>query len=125
MLKWLMDNPTEDIPTEIERILNQQISGSKLISFHVTSAPDWLTGGIKAEKDANKVILVRTAVAFEFELSVKTPETKIHHLSGVFTWAGVNLHQTENRQFKTWFDLDSDLSSLGKDSELKNRIYFA
>ena len=63
MLEWLSEDPYMSICAEIEQGLQQQVPGSQLTSFCVTSNPQWLTGA-KPDQDPSEMILVRTGVAF-------------------------------------------------------------
>lgn len=124
MLKWLDDDPYNSIRSEVEDILQQQVAGSVLNFFRVSSDPQWLTGARKREDGSNKAILVRVGVAFEFELSVDG-EGETHELKGVFTWAGFDLDDPVNRRRQVWFDINGDLATFGSDGELVTRIYSA
>jgi len=125
MMKWLTPEPQTAIRTQIDTILNQQVPGSILLGFRVTSEPDWLTRARPSADDPAKVILVSTGFAFEFELSVRSPEETIFDLKGVFSWVGLHLDDLSSIQHQTWLDLDGDLSTLGADGELKRRLDLA
>lgn len=122
MLKWLADNPYEAIFTEVEQTLQNQVPGSQLVSFVVASNPQWLSGGRKNPSDPSKVILVRTGVAFEFQLSVREPDGPTHELSGVFTWVGTGLDDPPNARQRIWFDIGATLDSHGSEGELMGRL---
>ncbi len=124
MLKWLAEEPYDVIVSEVERILDQQVVGSTLTEFRVTSDPQWLTGARPQEDDSNQAILTRTAVAFEFDLAVQEPNGPTHQLQGVFTWVGVHLDDPENAQLRIWFDVGESLETHGADGELQTRMYF-
>jgi hypothetical protein len=121
MLKWLSDDPYNAIRSEVQGILQQQVPGSVLNSFRVLSEPQWLTGA-RQPVDGSSAVLVRTGVAFEFELSVDGGGQS-HELIGVFTWTGYNLDDPSNRRQKVWFDINGSLRTLGSDGELAARIY--
>jgi hypothetical protein len=124
MLRWIAgDNPYEALRASIEQTLKEQVPDSRLKEFVVLSNPDWLTGAIPTEEDRTKAILARCAVAFEFALSVESAGES-HRLSGVFTWAAVNLNQPGKHKNRLWMDLDCTLATFGSDGELKNRVYF-
>ena len=124
MLRWLSNDPFATLRDEFESTLNAQVPGSVLLGLKVRGEPEWLTGVVRTEQDPTQAILVRTGVAFEFELSVKTPDTKVHDLAGVFTWVGVHLNDPANAQQRTWFDLNGDIGALGASGELNARMYF-
>src|SRR5438552_1652702 len=86
MLKWFAEEPYAAIRSGVEDMLKQQVADSRLTTFTVLSEPQWLTGAVPSDADANKAILVRSAVAFEFGLSVES-QGQSHRLSGVYTWA--------------------------------------
>ena len=124
MFKWLDVNPFEAIFTQVESMLKNQVPESKLNSFCVISEPQWLTGGRKNEEDESKVILVRTGVAFEFNLFVQGADNEQEQLNGVFSWVGVNLDSPEKNQQRYWLDVNETLETHGSEGELAERIYF-
>jgi hypothetical protein len=124
MLRWLAAEPYVSICSEVEHILQQQVPGSRLISFHVTSDPHWLTGARPSDEHRNKAILVRSGVAFEFDLTVGEPTGQTHELQGVFSWVGVHLDNPEKIDQRIWFDLNATLETHGSNGELKVRMYF-
>ncbi len=124
MLRWLSEDPFRTIVEEITSILNRQVPGSILHRFHVVSEPDWLTGALPSSDDPSKVILVRTGVAFPFELSVETPAKELFELCGVFSWVGINLNLPGQAKQRTWFDIDGDMQSFGSKGALRERVYF-
>jgi hypothetical protein len=96
MLRWLADDPLGTLRKEFETILNQQVPvGSVLLGLRVQGEPEWLTGAVRTNNDPSKATLVRTGLAFEFALSVRTPDGATDDLAGVFTWVGVNLNDRE------------------------------
>jgi hypothetical protein len=125
MLKWLADDPYAAIRSEVESMLQKQVPGSRLAAFGVSSEPQWLTGARPLDDDPDKAIVVRTGVAFEFELSVQEPNGQAHHLRGVFSWVGAHLDDLEKMQHRLWVDLDGTLTTFGSEGELMSRMYFA
>ena len=125
MLKWLANDPYNVICTETERILARQVPGAQLLAFQVVAEPEWLTGGRRDEADPDKIIVVRTGVAFPFTLAVSEPSGVIQELHGVFSWVGANLDDSSQLQQRIWFDLGGTLEQYGASGELKDRLYFA
>jgi hypothetical protein len=125
MLQWLAADPIATLQSEFSAILNEQVPGSTLLGLQVRSDPEWLTGAIPTKADPSKAVLARTGVAFEFALSVRTPDRKVYDLVGVFSWVGVHLNDPAQRKQRTWFDLNGNLSTFGAEGELKSRLYFA
>ena len=125
MLQWLASDPYSAIRSEVERILDEQIPGSRLISFCVTSDPQWLTGARRSDDDPDKAILVRTGVAFAFQLRVDEPAGQSHELKGVYSWVGVHLDDPDTATQRIWFDIDGSLGQFGSGGRLQERMYFA
>jgi hypothetical protein len=123
MLQWFADEPYAAIRSNVEDMLKQQVADSHLTSFRVLSEPQWLTGARPSDTDSSKAILVRSAVAFEFGLSVQS-RGQSHQLAGVFTWAAVHLDQPGQHKHRVWIDLDGSLVTFGSEGELKSRVYF-
>jgi hypothetical protein len=123
MLQWFADEPYAAIRSSIEDMLKQQVADSRLTELRVLSEPQWLTGARPSDADSSKAILVRSAVAFEFGLSVES-HGQSHQLSGVFTWAAVHLDQPGQHKHRVWIDLDGTLAMFGSEGELKSRVYF-
>ena len=123
MLKWFADEPYAALRSNVEDVLKQQVVDSRLRAFAVLSEPQWLTGARPSEKDSTKAILVRSAVAFEFGLSVES-QGQVHQLSGVFTWAATHLDQPGQHKHRVWMDLGGTLATFGSEGELKSRVYF-
>lgn len=124
MLAWLNDDPYSDIVTMVENVFSQQVSGSKIVEFIVTSEPDWLTGGLPEANNPDKVVLVRAAVAFECAIKIGSPDGQLHELQGVLTLAGVNLNDDRLRSQRLWVDLDGVLEEFGSQGALMSRVYF-
>jgi hypothetical protein len=124
MLKWLDEDPYVSIYEEVEQGLQKQVPESRLTAFRVMSDPQWLTGG-KPDKDSSEMLLVRTGVAFEFELEVREPNNLTHELQGVFSWVGVHLDDPENMESRVWIDLSATLDTHGSRGKLPGRMYFA
>ncbi len=80
MLKWFADEPYAAIRSSVEDVLRQQVADSRLRAFTVLSEPQRLTGARPSEKDSSQAILVRSAMAFEFGLSVES-QGQLHQLS--------------------------------------------
>lgn len=125
MLNWLADEPYAAIRSEVARILDQQVPGSQLIAFRVTSEPQWLTGARRSDDNPDTVILVRTGVAFAFCLEVREPSGPTHQLQGVYSWVAIHLDDPPSRKDRIWFDLGASLEQYGSDGELRGRLYFA
>lgn len=62
MLEWFSDKPFEEITSTIEQMFIEQVPTTKMLSFEITSDPQWLTGGRKSENN-DKMILVRSGLA--------------------------------------------------------------
>ena len=118
MLDWFSEEPFEQITATVERMFNKQAPNTKLLSFEVTSEPQWITGGKKTDDD--KVILVRSGVAFTFDFTLKN-DTDTYNMNAVFTWIGANLDS--NPSTKMWVDLDGTLDEFGENGLLTERIY--
>lgn len=123
MLKWFADDPYSTLRSSIEDSLKQQVPDSRLTALRVLSEPQWLTGGLPSESDTNKIILVRSGVAFEVALTVESGGQS-HQLSGVYTWVSVHLDKPGQHKQRVWMDLDGKLEQFGSEGELKTRIYF-
>lgn len=123
MLNWFADEPYAAIRSSVEDMLREQVADSRLASFSVLSEPQWLTGARPSDSDSTKAILVRSAVAFEFQLVVES-QGQSHQLSGIFTWAAVHLDKPGQHKHRVWIDLDGTLAAFGSEGELKNRVYF-
>ena len=123
MLRWLADEPYAAIRSSIEDMLRQQVGDPHLRGLRVTSAPQWLTGARPSDKDSNKMIIVRSGVAFEFAALVQSAG-QVRELVGVFTWVGVQLDQPGHHKHRVWMDVGGKLSDFGADGELKSRVYF-
>jgi hypothetical protein len=79
----------------------------------------------KPDQDPSEMLLVRTGVAFEFELEVREPNNLTHELQGVFSWVGIHLDDPENMECRVWIDLSATLDTHGSRGELPGRMYFA
>lgn len=120
MFEWLAEKPFEEIISNIENMLSEQVSGTKVTNFEASSDPEWLTGAIPCEDDETKVVLVRTGVAFEFQLTVDA-NGNIEELSGVYSW--VRKKVEEEFKVRTWFDINGTLAEFGDKGALAERIY--
>jgi hypothetical protein len=123
MLQWFADEPYAAIRSHVENMLKQQVPDSRLLTFRVTSEPQWLTGARPSDGDKSKAILVRSGVAFEFDLTAET-QGRSHPLTGVFTWAGIDLDKPGQHKHRVWLDLKGTLAEFGSEGELAARIYF-
>ena len=123
MLQWFADDPYAAIRSSIDDMLKQQVSDSRLMILRVLSKPQWLTGARPSDTDRNQAILVRSGVAFEFDLSVESGG-QTHQLSGVFTWVAVHLDKPGQHKHRVWMDLSGSLEKFGSEGELKTRVYF-
>lgn len=123
MLRWFADEPYAAIRANFEDILKQQVADSRLDALQVVSEPHWLTGALPSDGDTSKAILMRSGVAFEFELIVES-EGQAHPLSEVFIWVAVRLNKPGEHKHRVWLDLDGTLEEFGSEGELKTRVYF-
>ncbi len=120
MFEWLAEKPFETMLNNIDSILSKQVKNASIQHFEAISEPQWLKGGIHDENNVNKVVLVRTGVAFEFKLTVISPDGK-ELLSGVYSW----VRKKVGDQFysQTWFDINGTLDEFGDKGALAERIY--
>jgi hypothetical protein len=125
MLQWLAGEPYTAISEWVEASLQRQVAGSQLNSFIVTSQPSWLTSCRPDHDNPDLTVLVRTGVAFEFQLLVCEVTGVEHQLQGVLTWVGVHLDQPEKSQIQRWLDIDETLDTQGAKGALRERLYFA
>lgn len=126
MLKRLAENPSESICAEVNQRLQEQVPGSQLTSFRVTSEPQWLvTGAPPKNNESINSSFARTGVAFEFQFVVREPTGLTYEFQGVFSWVGIHLDDSLNLQRRMWFDLDAKLETHGSDGMLLDRMYFA
>lgn len=123
MLKWLANKPYGFILETLTNMLNQQVAGSIIQFFEVTSEPDWLTGLLPA-KEKDQGIVTRVGCAFEFRMDVQVAN-ETYHLTGVYSWVGVHLDEPTKSRQKTWLDIDKTLEHVGGTGELKERVYFS
>lgn len=121
MLAWLTQDPYHDIFEQVQQMLDEQVAGSKLQKFCVTSDPQWLTRAIKDDGDPNRATVIGAGVAFEFELMVLAHDG-VHELSGVMTWVGYHL-STPDRNTKVWLDIGGTLDEFGEGGALSDRMY--
>ncbi|MBA5791756.1 hypothetical protein H1R17_11075 [Flavobacterium sp. xlx-214] len=119
MLEWFSNNPFKEITTTIEQLFIKQEPNTKMLSFEITSNPEWLTGGKKSENN-DTVILVRSGVAVSCNFTLQNNKD-VYHLKGIFTWVGVHLNTTPITNM--WMDIDGTLDEFGKEGKLKERIY--
>lgn len=119
MLEWLSDNPFEEITGTLEKMFIQQSASTQMLSFEVTSEPQWLTGGRKSE-DETKMILVRCGVAVACDFTLKD-DNGVYDLNGIFTWVGANLDSQPATRI--WMDLDGTLEEYGSEGALRERMF--
>ena len=119
MLEWFSDEPFEDITSTVEAIFTRQAPNTKMLSFEITSAPQWLTGSRKSENNDN-VILVRSGMAVSCNFTLEN-NNKIHDLNGILTWVGTNLDS--NPITNMWMNLNGTLEEFGQEGMLKERMY--
>lgn len=123
MFKWLADKPYGFIVESVTDMLDQQVKGSILQSFTVTSEPEWLTGLLAIEGEVENKKVTRAGCAFEIAMYVQAID-KLHHLTGVYTWVVVHLDEPAKVKQRVWLDLDKTLPEIGSQGELQERIYF-
>lgn len=121
MLEWLHPDPLAEIRSDFERWLSGQVPGTELIGLKAIGEPHWRSGGKPSGKEDGKMILVRTGVAFRFEVKVKEPDGTEHELSGVYTWVGFDFDTAPKQRM--WIDVDGDLDEFGQDGLLTVRIF--
>lgn len=119
MLEWFSEEPFEEITSTIEQMFMQQAPSTKMLSFEITSEPQWLTGGKKSE-DEGKVILVRCGLAVACNFTLQNNNDS-YNMNGIFTWVAANLDS--NPITNMWMDLDGTMEEFGQDGFLKERIY--
>ena len=122
MLAWLGAESCEAIAAEVERILQEQVPGTQLTEFRVTSDPHWITGARPDPQEPRQAILVRTGTAFEFELRAVDPGGREHRFGGVFTCVAVGLDDPPNGRSRVWFDIGATLETHGDPGELQLRV---
>lgn len=121
MFRWLHPEPLEEIRASLQQNFNQQLAGSTLQWFQVTTPPQWRTGGRKTEDEA-KLVVTRAGVAFGCAMEVRGPDGTPYALNGVFTWVGRSLDDPEKRNTQIWMDLDATLEEMGE-ATLLTRLY--
>ena len=123
MFKWLHPDPFNEILNQIHDQLNEQVSGSKIISLKSVDKPEWLTGALRKEGEEGKAIVTRAGVAFKFNLIAQEPNGNSHNLVGVYTWIQNNMHDPKNLHQRIWFDINGKIENLGSNGLLAERIY--
>ncbi|EID4389960.1 hypothetical protein LBY38_002236 [Vibrio vulnificus] len=121
MFEWFTYDPFEAIYDDMAKTLNDRVEGTEILSFQVTSSPEWLTAVKAKEDDVDKSILTKAGVAFEARVEARALDGQMHLLTGVFTWIGFSFDKKLKHLF--WFDLGETLETHGKDGELLSRIY--
>lgn len=119
MLEWLSDQPFEEITSSIEGMFIKQAPQTKMLSFEITSDPQWLTGGRKSDNN-DKMILVRCGIAVTCNFVLQNNDD-VYNMNGIFTWVGA--HLDTNPTTKMWMDLDGTLEEFGQEGLLRERIY--
>lgn len=123
MLQLLAAKPYGFILETVTKMLKQQVAATIVQSFTVTSEPEWLTSFLAIEGDHKNKIVSRAGCAFECAMYVQVAD-KLHCLTGVYSCVVVHLDNPKLARQKTWLDLDKDLTLLGAQGELKERLYF-
>jgi len=120
---WLPDRPEVAVREAVQETLTAQVEGAVLEWMKVTDKPGVVTGAKRSPNNDQHVIVVRTAVAVPFALSVRSPSGRRDILWGVFTWAASGLDKPRSRHDRTWFDLHADLAWATE--RLQERVYEA
>ncbi len=115
LLELLSNKPFEEIISSVEGMFIEQVPDTKMLSFEITSSPQWLTGVKK-----NKGVLVRIGLAVACDFILQNGNG-IYDLSAVFSWVGINLDSKPVT--KIWIDLDGTLEEFGDEGILQLRIY--
>lgn len=119
MLDWFSASPYEEITSTLERMFIQQSASTKMLSFEITSEPQWLTGGRKTD-DGEKMILVRCGLAVACDFTLKD-DNGVYDLNGVFSWVGAGLD--DQPVTRMWMDLDGTLEEFGSEGLLRERMF--
>lgn len=120
-LGWLGDDPAAAVRKGIEESLRAQVADAVVEWVKILETPRFLTGGRRHSGDEELMLVTRAALAAPFALSVRTAQHGRSVLSGVFSWAAVNLSPPEVRRDRRWFDLGVGLDWAGE--RLQERIY--
>lgn len=111
LLVKLSDNPYDEILRQVNRLLNEQITGSRLLNFCVSSHPRHQIHSINDDEFSGKRrIITHIGVEFEYQLSMMVDD-KIQQQTGVFTWVGYHLN-TQNKSTKAWLDINQSLGDF-------------
>ena len=119
LLALLHPQPATAIMEFMEQNLNQQIPGTVIEQFVVKGEPQWLT---KAAQTSNEV--TNLGVAFGFAMAVVTPDDQTYHLTGVFSWVGIDLDQPQSQQQRMWVDLEQKMEAFVEQNVLSQRLLF-
>lgn len=117
---WLPDEPAAAVRASLTNLLTQQVPGAVLEWVKVTDTPEVVTGGRRVPDDPNQILLVRTALAVPFALSVTSPDGRREVLWGVFTWVASGLDGA-NRRDRVWLDLGAGIGWAKE--QLSARVY--
>lgn len=118
MFKWLNNDPYKLILNTVAKMLHQYAPDAKLVSFHVTGDPEWITGFLD-KSDQKK--LTRAGCAFEYGLEIKVNGT-LRTLTGTCTWVANDLHNRLNMTQKIWLDFEKSLEDIQSMGELEARM---
>lgn len=120
-LLLMCDEPEVAITTELTRLLCDQISGTRLLSFTVSSVPELVFAG--KENDDGLLSVSKFGVAIPFNAYTSAPGHPITPLAGVFTWTITDVGKPEVVRSRFWLDVNGDLANFGKNGELISRLY--
>lgn len=111
LLVKLSDGPYDEILRQTQKLLDEQIAGSKLLNFCVNGRPRHQIYGMRDKDFAGKrSIITHLGVEFEYKFTMMV-NNKIHQQTGVFTWVGYELN-TPNKHTKAWLDTNKMLDDF-------------
>ncbi len=119
MLRWFSEDPYGAIRDQLQGWLTGQVPGCALTDLLVAGEPDWLTGARPG--DDGSVVLLRTGVAFPFELLVAMPDGEEVHVEGVYTWVAWNL-DTQAPLHRVWVAVGGTMDDQGRNGALALRL---
>lgn len=120
-LGWLPDIPAASVRKQLQAMLAHQVPGSVLEWVKIIDDPVFLTSGVRAPDDDEKLVVKRAALAVVFALGVRPPQGNAEILTGAFSWAAAGLDDPQLRRDRTWFDVNMDRAHA--EELLKQRIY--